>query len=193
MSKVPVHLLPLIARVRAAPVQLPHVPWRLLAAHAVGGLTDVGFGRGTDLLLVVSSRGRGVFDCLTGARVARDPHMPEIGEDDWQDLRELEALGIGPLGGQVVRTAGLAGGGLVLMTDDRWAVERLALDWPIESLLLVPPDSWIYEDRAGRSSDVAKIAEGSEVRAWGFSPTGRSLVLATSSDITIYGREGDQR
>ena len=70
----------------------------------------------------------------------------------------------------------------------RWTVERLILDWPIESLLLVPPDSWIYETRAGRSSEFTKIAEEMEVRAWGFSPTGRSLILATSSDVTIYGR-----
>ena len=178
----------MIDRVRTAPVRQPPPPWRLLAAHGVGGLTDVGFGRGSDLLLVVSSQGRGVFDCLTGARVARDSTMPEVGEESWQDEYELDARGIGPLGGQSVRTSGLAGGGLPLMTRDRWTVERLILDWPIESLLLVPPDSWIYETRAGRSSEFTKIAEEMEVRAWGFSPTGRSLILATSSDVTIYGR-----
>lgn len=188
MKKVPDHLLPLIKRVRAAPVQAPPKPWRLLAAHAVGGLTDVGFGRGSDLLLVVSSQGRGVLDCLTGTRVARDPDVPEIDEEQWQDEYELEAQGIGPLEGQAVRTSGLAGGALALVTRDRWSVERLALDWPSESLLLVPPGSWIYETRAGRASDFTKIAEESEVRAWGFSPTGRSLVLATSSDVTIFGR-----
>lgn len=188
MNNVPDHLLPLIERVRGAPVREPPSPWRLLAAHAVGGLSDVGFGRGSDLLLVVSSQGRGVFDCLTGTRVARDPSMPEVDEKAWQDEYELEAQGIGPLGGQAVRTSGLAGGGLTLMTRDRWTVERLILEWPIESLLLVPPNSWIYETRVGRSSEFTKIAEEIEVRAWGFSPTGRSLVLATSSDVTIYGR-----
>lgn len=188
MSRASDHHLPLIDRVRTAPVRESPPPWRLLAAHGVGGLTDVGFGRGSDLLLVVSSQGRGVFDCLTGTRVARDPTMPEVGEESWQDEYELDAQGIGPLAGQAVCTSGLAGGGLPLMTRDRWTVERLILDWPIESLLLVPPDSWIYETRAGRSSEFTKIAEEMEVRAWGFSPTGRSLILATSSDVTIYGR-----
>jgi hypothetical protein len=105
-------------------VQDPPAPWRPRGAHAVGGLTDVGFGRGTDLLLVVSHDGRGVFDCLTGARVARDPSMPEPDEDDWQDTHELEAEGIGPLAGQTVRTSGLAGGGLPEGTPDGWVAER---------------------------------------------------------------------
>lgn len=188
MSRAPDHLLPLIERVRAAPVQEPPLPWRRVAAHAIGGLTDVGFGRASDLLLVVSHQGRGVFDCLTGQRMARDAAMPEPNDDPWQNELELEATGIGPLAGQIVRTSGLAGGGLALMTRDRWAAERLTVDWPFESLLLVAPDSWIYETRPGRPSGFAKLAEESEVRAWGFSPTGKTLILATSSDLTIYGR-----
>src|SRR5262245_35136746 len=139
MSTVPDHLVPLVRRVRAAAMQKPPTPWQLRAAHAIGGLTDVGFGRASDLLLVVSSQGRGVFDCITGMRVARDSGMPEADEADWQDAFELEAQGIGPLAGQTVRTSGLAGGGLAFMTRDGWAAERLTLDWPNESLLLVPP------------------------------------------------------
>ena len=188
MSAIPGQLLPMIHRVRTAAVQAPPAPWQWRAVHAVGGLTEVGFGRGTDLLLVVSHDGRGVFDCLTGLRVARDPTMPEPGEADWQDTHELDAEGIGPLAGQTVRTSGLAGGGLALATADGWTAERLVLDWPEESLLLVPPGAWIYETRAGRSAAFTKIAVENEPRAWGFSPTGRSLVLATSSDVTIFGR-----
>ncbi|MGK4008044.1 hypothetical protein WMF31_35835 [Sorangium sp. So ce1036] len=188
MRTVPDHLRPMIGRVRAAPAQDPPVPWHRRAAYAVGGLTDVGFGRGSDLLLVVSHAGRGVFDCLTGQRVARDASVPEPGEDDWQNTQELEAEGIGPLAGQAVRTSGLAGGGLALWTPDGWKAERLALDWPEESLLLVSPGSWIYETRAGRSVEFTKVAAAREVRAWGFSPTGESLILATSSDVTIFSR-----
>jgi hypothetical protein len=188
MSAVPAHLLPMIHRVRTAAVHDPPAAWQRRAAHAVGGLTDVGFGRGTDLLLVVSSNGRGVFDCLTGFRVARDPSMPEPGEDDWQDTHELDAKGIGPLAGQIVRTSGLAGGALALTTADGWTAERLVLDWPEESLLLMQPGSWIYETRPGRSAEFTKVAVESELRAWGFSPTGKSLVVATSSDVTIFSR-----
>ena len=188
MSAVPEHLFPMIGRVRAASAQAPPAPWQRRAVHAVGGLTDVGFGRGADLLLVVSHDGRGVFDCLTGLRVARDSSVPEPGEADWQDTFELETKGIGPLAAQTVRTSGLAGGGLAVLTADGWTAERLTLDWPEESLLLVPPGSWIYEMRAGRSDEFTKVAAKSGVRAWGFSPTGNSLILATSSDVTIFSR-----
>jgi hypothetical protein len=169
-------------------VQKPPAPWQLRVAHAVGGLTDVGFGRGSDLLLVISSQGRGVFDCVTGVRVARDAAVLETDEDGWHDTLELEARGIGPLAGQTVTTAGLHGGGLAISTRDRWIVEHLPLDWPNESLLLVPPDSWIYETRPGRSAEFTKVAVETELRAWGFSPTGKSLIIATSSDVTIFGR-----
>ncbi|MEP7122806.1 MAG: hypothetical protein ABJE95_17910 [Byssovorax sp.] len=188
MSTAPDHLLPLIRRARDAPVRPPPAPWQRRAVHSVGGLTDAGFGRGTDLLLVISSDGRGVFDCLTGLRVARDASMPDRGEADWQDTRELGATGIGPLLGQTIRTSGLSGGGLPSTTADRWTAERLTLDWPDELLLLVPPGSWLHETRAGRSADFTKLAVEREVRAWGFSPTGKSLILATSSDVAIFGR-----
>ena len=65
------------------------------------------------------------------------------------------------------------------------------LDWPEESLLLMQPmqpGSWIYETRPGRSAEFTKVAVESELRAWGFSPTGKSLVVATSSDVTIFSR-----
>jgi hypothetical protein len=183
MSTPPEHLLPLIRRVRGAPVKPPPPPWQPSGAHAIGGLSDVGFGRGSDLLLVVSSDGRGVFDCIAGVRVARDRS-----NDDWRDMRELEAQGMGPLAGQRIRTSGIAGGGLALRTVDGWEAERLTLDWPEELLLLLPPGGRLYEDRRGRLPEFTKVAVSSGVRAWGFSPTGRSLVLATSSDVTIFSR-----
>lgn len=188
MPDIPAHLTDLVDRIRAAPVAHAPPPWRLVSVHSVGGLESVGFGRGTDLLLVVSSQGRGVFDCLTGARVARDDTMPDDGSPEWDDTAELEALGIGPLEGNVVRTAGLYGGGLAVVTRDGWTLDRFVLDWPEESIVLTGPDSYIYETQPGRSSAFSKLEQAAEVRAFGFSPTGQSIVVATTSDVTIYSR-----
>ena len=185
MPGVPDHLQTAVARIRATPVQKPPHPWRWAGAFAVGGLTDVGFARQSDLLLVVSAMGRGVFDCASGEKIARDPSPPD---KQWQDVFHLEAEGIGPLDGQRIRTAGLFGGGLPRLASDGWSVERLALDWPEECFLLVPPGSWIYGERYGKPANFTKVATESEVRAWGFSPTGRTLILATSSDVTLFGR-----
>src|SRR5262245_37224768 len=108
----PEHLRSMVARVLAASIEPPPAPWRRVGSFAVGGLTDIGFGPHTDLMLVVSSAGRGVFDCVTGERVARDASVPAHDEDDWQDRFELTAEGIGPMAKQSIRTAGLFGGGL---------------------------------------------------------------------------------
>jgi hypothetical protein len=146
-------------------------------------LTDVGFGTDSDLLMVISHNGRGVFNCLTGEKVARD-----YDEGDWKDTISLEAKGIGPLEDQRIRTSGLHGGGLPLTSGDGWTAEDFVLDWPDHTLLLVPPGSWAYGDDIGKPANYTKVAVESELRAWGFSPTGRSLILATSSDLTCWSR-----
>jgi hypothetical protein len=93
------------------------------------------------------------------------------------------AQGIGPLEGQTIRLAGLHGGGLLRCGQQGWTVEELPLDWPDVSLLLVEPWQSIYVD----SAHFTKLAVEREVRAFGFSETGRSLVLATGSDVAVYG------
>ena len=92
--------------------------WRRISYVAVGGLTEVGFGRDARFLLIVSHQGRGVVDCITGARVARNP-------DDgpaWFNDSAPAARGIGPLQGEWVPVAGLAGGSLAAETADGWRV-----------------------------------------------------------------------
>lgn len=181
---LPDHLIPVVRRMRATPISDPPAPWRCTGSFAVGGLTDVGFGSHSDLLMVISSNGRGVFDCLSGVRVARD----HDDDGDWHDTFFLEADGIGPLADQRIRTAGLHGGGLPVMTGDGWAADDFVLDWPDHTLLLVPPGSWAYGDGFGKPANYTKVAVESELRAWGFSATGRSLIVAASSYLTCWSR-----
>jgi hypothetical protein len=182
-ERIPAHLQPTFERLVSAAISEVPPPWKLSGCAGVGGLESVGFGRGTDLLLVTSSQGRGVFDCLTGQRVARDRS-----EETMEDSTNLEAIGIGPLDDQIIRMAGLNGGGLPNGTPDGWTADRLVLQWPEETLVLVPPGSWIYGLAFDKPADFVKVFVGSEVRAWGFSATGRSLILATSGDVTMYAR-----
>lgn len=180
---LPDHLNRVVQRMRATPISDPPTPWRCSGSFAVGGLTDVGFGRHSDLLMVISNSGRGLFNCQTGEKVAR-----EYDDGDWQDTLALEAQGIGPLHDQRIRTAGLHGGGLPRSSGDGWSAEDFVLDWPHHTLLLVPPGSWAYGDGFGKPANYTKVAVESELRAWGFSPTGRCLILATSSDLTCWYR-----
>ncbi len=176
------HLEGLKRRVRDAVRSPPPAPWVCVADLAVGGLSAVGFDRHSERLLIVSSQGRGLVDCTSGQRLARD-HGEYYGDE-----QQLEAEAIGPLAGTIIRMAGLHGGGLPLTTEDGWSLELVTMDWPHTDVLLLAPGSWLYGSLHGKESSFYKIATDSELRACGFSYTGRSLVVATSSDLVIYAR-----
>ena len=90
------------------PVKAPPAPWgRRQGTWIVGGALQVGYAEDSDLLLVLSHAGRGVFDCLTGEKVARDRDK----DPGTFDLRKLTVRGFGPLEGRIIRTAGLWGAG----------------------------------------------------------------------------------
>ncbi|RYF48682.1 MAG: hypothetical protein EOO38_09580 [Cytophagaceae bacterium] len=86
----------------------------------------------------MSSSGRGVFDCLTGEKVARD-YTDNVVTDPY-----LECEGIGPLAGRLIRMSATSGGGLPVASSDGWSVETVALNWPDHHLLLVESGSWLY-------------------------------------------------
>ncbi|MEM9646551.1 MAG: hypothetical protein AAF989_16280, partial [Planctomycetota bacterium] len=90
------------------PVSEPPAPWSVIGGSAVGGLTEIGFVPGTDDLLVLSSQGRGMFDTLSGAKIARDSNDAF----DNPDTSWLTAPAIGRHNGATVSLAGLVGGGL---------------------------------------------------------------------------------
>ena len=148
--------------------------WTQLNIFAVGGLIQVGFAPQSDYLLVVSHQGRGVFDCASGQKLARD-------SSDAFDESELTAEGIGVLTGQKIHTAGLFGGNLPTTTADGWTL----LEQPEESArIFLKHESW--------ANDEAKFVgdgEVCEMRSFGFSSTGNSFIIATSCDVAIYARE----
>jgi hypothetical protein len=175
------HLEPVRERVKSLAVGAPPEPWRLISSLAVGGLTEVGFVDDSELILVLSWQGRGVVDCVTGEKLARD-RSDDRGE--WYGDDRLIAKGFGPLDGQLVRLSGIWGGGLPTFTTDGWGARSLTLEWPRQHLLLTEPRADLYRPNAR----VSKLAIHSEVRAFGFSYSGRTLIIATSSDLTIYSR-----
>jgi hypothetical protein len=179
------HLALVLQHLREQPVQPPPPPWQQIGVAAVAGLWEVGYAPQSDYLLVISSTGRGVFDCLTGVRVARDRTEPAR-QSHWYDEVTLQGEGIGPLAGQSIRLAGLHGGGLPLITRDGWSLTFLAPDWPWGCMLLQYPGRSIYQG----TEHGTKMFEDYEPRAFGFSETGRSFVIATGSDITLFARGG---
>jgi hypothetical protein len=153
--------------------------WRLVAEAAVGGLTELGLSTDDKHLLVVTHSGRGLFETETGVRVARDYEAPAWGSS-WLDQSSGVVDGIGPLVGVRIRVVGLWGGTLPLSTDDGWSlvVEK---GGPTEQVLLC---------RAGSNERWVIDEPITELRAAGFSNTGRYLVVASSSDLRLLARTG---
>ena len=169
-------------RLENLPYSPPPEPWSLVSRSGVGGLIQVGYADGTDDLLVVSSQGRGLFDCTTGKRIARD-------DDDSfpnSDESEMTAPGIGTHAETTFRLAGLQGGGLTACTREGWGLHVLQLPWPIHVVFITSN----YVDITDNTGCVIKLCndEPCEFRAAGFSPTGRSFIVATSCELRIYAR-----
>jgi hypothetical protein len=136
--------------------------------------------------MVVSMDGFGLIDTTTGMKIARerDPD-PQVATPDGPDLA---CPGIGVVSGTRIRIAGLFGGGLHATTVDGWTIDVIAPEWPHHRVILSadggrnagePGTTWwhIFDDQGHGS-----------FRAAGFSPSGRTLVVATASDVTMFVR-----
>jgi hypothetical protein len=99
----------------------------------------------------------------------------------------LSCPGLGRLTGTEVRIAGLFGGGLHSTTTDGWSIEVVSPDWSHHRVLF-SADGGLCRGPAGEKWWHIFHANDSELRAAGFSPSGRTLTVATSSDITLWAR-----
>ncbi|MEV7325489.1 hypothetical protein [Streptomyces sp. NPDC093970] len=185
-------------RILAAPVVPAPAPWRPVFEHAygtpVGGLLGIGFATdpddGRDLVMVVSSDGHGLFDAVTGEKIARD--RDPAPEDSTPDaVADLSCPGLGPIAGSRVRIAGLFGGGLHTTTEDGWTLEVVTPAWPNEQVLLSVDGGLPHAGPHGVDWWHIFHSTYSTFRAAGFSPSGRTIAVATSSDLSLWTREPD--
>lgn len=157
--------------------------WRK-QTFAVGGLYEVGFSKKhPELLLVISSQGRGVIDCSKLELVDRD-HNTDF---DWMNSYELWSMGIGKLSDEKILIGGLHGGGLPHSNRFGDSIQYMATEWPIIDLIFEPHHKNIYKE--GEEKDCFRIFHDYEVRAYGFSYDGAYFVTATSSDVNVYQKE----
>lgn len=159
---------------------------------AVAGLLSVGYAPNTDYLLAIGVNGRGVFDCSYDAKpikVARDYETDN--ENQWHDIIKLQGIGIGPIANQIVPIAGIFGGGLPLQSFDHWILEMVSPNWPHVNVLLGKPDRKVIgvQPHEWYSGYVKlKLSGEDEVKALGFSQTGKSFIVAYSHTIHIFSR-----
>jgi len=162
--------------------------WRITAEFTVGGLSAVGFFTTDstpqlDRLIAVGSRGQTIVDCRSGEVVYRNR------DHDGYDPDTLTAWDLSGSCEEPVRMTGLEGGGLKTCTKDGWSVEAIPAGWPIYHYVLQQPGSSILIDiDAKRKPRFVLLDYDYLAMAWGFSPSGNSLLLTNSGDIRIWTR-----
>lgn len=157
--------------------------WRK-TGFAIGGLSEIGFSKqNPNLLLVVSSQGRGVIDCQKRELIERDYDT----NWDWINPYELTAQGIGVLSDEKIMVSGLHGGGLPLMNVNGDQLLYMATEWPIIDIIFEPNFKSIYKENEAK--ECFRIFHDYELRSYGFSYDGNTFVIATSSEINIYRKE----
>ncbi|MFC9283130.1 hypothetical protein [Streptomyces collinus] len=181
-------------RLVAAPVVSAPEPWQRVAYAPVGGLLGIGFvthpGTGHDLVMVVSNDGHGLFDAVTGEKIARDRDPDPDCEDGGREADPaLWCPGLGPATGSRVRVAGLHGGDLHATSGDGWQLEVVTPVWPNERVLLCRDGGLPHSGPHGEHWWHIFHSHYSELRAAGFSPSGRTLAVATSSDLSLWTRD----
>jgi hypothetical protein len=155
--------------------------WRPVGAFSIGRLTDIGFSQDSELLLVLSSTGRGVIDPSVGLVVARDDEP----DGAWLSESKLLCEGIGALSGEVVHLAGLRGSGLPRSSGKGESLELFAPNWPVQDLIYCSNFGLALIER--HPSSCVRLASD-HVRAFGFSWSGNTFVYATGSDVYLFAR-----
>jgi hypothetical protein len=161
--------------------------WTHKNTFAIGGLENVGYAPQQDNLMVLSSQGQGIFDCITGEKIARQHNDV----DWWQSFNQTtnSIIGFDILGKIEIPTCGLYGeDNLSKMTNDGWTLivsqpepdDKPFDKYLVQKIYLVSPDK--------KQKDVIAKDGPCGLRAFGFSGTGKSFIVALSCDLTIYSR-----
>ncbi|MFJ8908272.1 hypothetical protein ACIRIU_25255 [Streptomyces sp. NPDC102351] len=187
-------------RLLAAPVVPPPAPWRPVFEHtygtSVGGLLGIGFAShpesSHDLVMAVSHDGHGLFDAVTGEKIARD-RAPNPEDSTPDAVADLSCPGLGPITGSRVHIAGLFGGGQHTTTEDGWHLGVVTPAWPNERILLSIDGGLPHAGPHGEKWWHIFHSNYSTFRAAGFSPSGQTIAVATSSDLSLWTRRTDDR
>ncbi|MEP7319834.1 MAG: hypothetical protein ABI921_13860, partial [Panacibacter sp.] len=112
--------------------------WTHKNTFAIGGLENVGYASNQDLLIVLSSQGQGIFNCISGEKIARQ-------NDDinwWDNFNQAtnSIVGFDHLTNIEIQTCGLYGvDNLPKTTADGWTLiisEPQPDDKPFEQYLI---------------------------------------------------------
>lgn len=161
--------------------------WENVSTHSVGGLENIGYAPDQDYVIVLSSQGQGIFDCLSGERIARLNN-----DSDWWekfDRTNNSIVGFDILDGVNIITFGIySKDDLRKSTKDGWRLEFSPHQIDAnESSKIHSQEIYLALPEINHKEVIYKDGP-CELRAFGFSDTGKSLIVASSCELIIYSR-----
>lgn len=94
--------------------------WQKRRVWAIGGLREIGFKPNSDLLMVLSSHGRRIFDCIKDERVERDNSDYYL--DKWDSVFGI-VEGFGLLKNERIKCGGFEAPDILKKeTNDLWTI-----------------------------------------------------------------------
>ncbi len=139
---------------------------------SVGGLLYIGFSEVcSEKLICISSQGQSVIDCKTGKKTYCDENYDE--DDLIASAQET--------GDEIIRIAGIGGGGMRHYSADGSRLELAAPFWPKEQIIFMPNFKSFFES----PRECSIIFDDYEIRTFGFSRCGNYIAACNSSTLTI--------
>lgn len=159
--------------------------WSKAGWWSVGNLREIGFKNGTDFLMVLA-QGRGIFDCSTNQKLARD--RTDYYHYEWDSSNGI-VKGFDFLKGENIICGGFEYEDVLKKeTTDQWSI-TIENDQKLDYKKELAPCQTMYllHEQSHQKIEVHTFFYGID-RAFGFSDTGKSFVIATSSDLHIWNR-----
>lgn len=159
--------------------------WTHRNTFAIGGLQNVGYAPKQDFLIVLSSQGEGIFDCISGEKIDRLHN--DMAWLERIDETTSAVTGFGCLENIQIPISGSYGDyNHPKKSADGWTLSALR---PVRLLLFKSASHHVYLTSPDNQKKSLIAEEGAcELRAFGFSDTGRSLIVALSCELIIYSR-----
>ncbi|MFP7486257.1 hypothetical protein SFC65_19025 [Priestia filamentosa] len=163
------------------PPAISPVGWTYKGSFNVGGFEYFGFDESSDLLLVVSSDGRGIIDLAKAEKVARD-HT----EDFYLDESLLICKGFDILKDKSIKLAGKYGGsGLPIRSKFGDSLRRVSPLFPCEDIIYQPAFEDCFVE--GYNKNCVRIYRGF-LYCFGFSYSGNYFAIADDNGISFWER-----
>lgn len=157
------------------------IGWTNKGSFNVGGFEYFGFDESSDLLLVISSDGRGIIDLAKSEMVARD-----FTEDFILDETLLICEGFDILQDKTIKLAGKYGGSVLpIRSKSGESLRRVSPLFPCEDIIYQPAFEDCFVE--GHNKNCVRIYRGF-LYCYGFSYSGNYFAIADDSGISFWER-----